>query len=153
VDAKMKANCILPSSGDCHSPAVQMLKGVAQRYPDKVRVEFATMEQLGEKALTQQVGSYCAAVIINGKSDFDVAFEGSTRHVSLVGSAPSHYSLRDLLDCVTTVYTDLYGAPSEPLATLPEGELATGKLRDSAKGSEPALDFDLPKPAQLQLRQ
>lgn len=119
--AKVQVVAILPEGSDCHSGVAKILSDAATKRPDKIRVEFTTMREYGEKKLEHQVGSVCAALLINEKSSFQVTCEGKSRTISLVGTEPTHYSKADVGEALTAVYVEQYGDPGEPIVEAPAG--------------------------------
>jgi len=85
------------------------------------------MDQYGQQELQKKVGSVCAAVMINEKSKFKVNYDGTEREVSLVGTEPTHFTLGDLGEALTAVFTQEYGDPGEPIYTVEPGSEAGGK--------------------------
>ena len=128
--AELKIVAILPSGSDCHSDIVTFLTKTAEDRPEKVRVEFKNMESFSNEELTETVGSVCAAVMVNNKSEFEVTFENKPRHVSLVGTVPTHYTLGDLGLVITEQYKKLYGDPGEPIVEVPKGQEPTCEIHD-----------------------
>jgi hypothetical protein len=120
-NAKLKITAILPAGSECHSEIVDFLTKAAQARPENIRVEINNMEQYSDKELTDTVGSVCAAILVNGGAEFDVEFEGKPKHVSLVGTIPTHYTLGDLGLVITAQYKKFYGDPGEPIVEVPEG--------------------------------
>jgi hypothetical protein len=114
-DAKVQVIAILPAGSDCHNGVAKFLGDAATKNPEKIRVEYTTMAEYGEKKLENQVGSVCAAVLINGKSAFEVTCEGKPRKITLVGTEPTHYSMADVGEALTSVFVAQYGDPDEPL--------------------------------------
>ncbi|MCK5802997.1 MAG: hypothetical protein KAI66_09205 [Lentisphaeria bacterium] len=116
-NARVSVLAVVPGGSDCHSGIIKFLCDTATANQDRIRVEFKTMEELGKDDLTNMTGSYCAAVIINDKTSFEVkaADCDTVRTVTLVGTEPTHYSLDDVGYSLTAVYTKEYGAPETPL--------------------------------------
>lgn len=119
--AAVKITCIVPAGTECHAPIITFLSDTAKRQPDKMRVEFKDMNEVDEKKLTDEVGSYCAAVIINGKTFFDIKTDKGVQHVSLVGTTPTHYSIRDVAAALEQTYAQVYGDTVKPAYVLPQG--------------------------------
>ena len=113
--AKLKVLCVLPGGADCHSAVIRLFTAAARKRPREIRVEFEDMHLLGEEEVTKQIGSYCAAIAINGKTSFEVHEGGKTRGISLVGTVPTHYSVADVVEALTHEYAALYGDPGGPL--------------------------------------
>lgn len=124
--AKVQVLAIVPAGSDCHSGIIKFLAETAEKQTDKIRVEFTTMEAYGQDKLSQKVGSVCAAVLINGQSQFTVTCEGKERSVSLVGTEPTHYSLVDVGEALTSVYVKEYGDPGKPIFEAPPGSTCGG---------------------------
>ncbi len=120
-DAKVRVMAVLPAGSDCHNSVVKFLTEIATKRQDKIRVEFASMETYGTGKLEQQIGTSCAAIMINGMATFEVESCGQKRTISLVGTEPTHYSLADVGEALTSVYMHVYGDPGEPLYTAPAG--------------------------------
>lgn len=120
-EAKVQVIAIMPEGSDCHSGVAKFLADTATKHLDKIRVEYTTMREYGEKKLENQVGSVCAAILINGKSSFGVTCEGKTRTVSLVGTEPTHYSMNDVGEALSHVFTQEYGDPGEPIFEVAGG--------------------------------
>jgi len=119
--AKVQVLAIVPAGSDCHSGIIKFLSDTAAKQTEKIRVEFTTMEAYGQDKLSKEVGSVCAAVLINGKSQFTVTCDGKERTVSLVGTEPTHYSLSDVGEALTSVYVTEYGDPGQPIFEVPAG--------------------------------
>ena len=137
--AKVQVLAIVPQGSDCHSGIIKFLSDTAGNHPEKIRAEFTTMEQYGQDKLSAKVGSVCAAVLINGNSSFEVQCEGTKRTVSLVGTEPTHYTIADVGEALTAVFTTEYGAPEKPLYELPEGAKcsAQGACKQGADAGGP----------------
>jgi len=150
--AKVRIECIVPSGSDCHDPVIKLLQGVAKKRPDRFRVDFEAMENMSDKTITAKVGEVCAGIVINGQRQFDIETPGGARHVKLIGTAPSHFSLYDLADALKQVYVQEYG-PVEggPLVDLPPqpktacrrrgGGQQTKKEHDKKAGTEVPLEL------------
>lgn len=116
--AKVQVLAILPTGSDCHSGVAKLLSDVATLRPDEFRVEFKGMDEFSNAELSKMVGQVCAAIVINGKTDFELAKDGKIRRVSLVGTEPTNYRLGDVGEALTLAYTEHYGAPGEPIYQL-----------------------------------
>jgi hypothetical protein len=125
-EAKVKVLAILPVGSDCHSNIVKFLTETATKRQDQIRVEFTTMDAFGTKKLEQQVGASCAVVMINGTAAFEVVSKGEKRQISLVGTEPTHYSVADVGEALTSVFIKEYGDPGEPIYTAPAGGACGG---------------------------
>lgn len=146
-DAKLKITAILPAGSDCHSEIVDFLSKTAQGRPDTIRVEINNMEQYSDEQLTNTVGSVCAAILVNERAEFDVNFEGRPKHVSLVGTVPTHYTLGDLGLVITAEYKRIYGDPGEPIVEIPKGHEPTATC-DAADHTGHDHASDAPAPAE-----
>ena len=121
AQAKVQVLAILPEGSDCHSGIAKFLADTATKHPEQIRVEYSTIAEYGEKKLESQVGSVCAAILINGVASFEVTCAGKARKVSLVGTEPTHYSTADVGEALTSVFVQQYGDPGEPIFVLPAG--------------------------------
>jgi hypothetical protein len=121
-DAKVKVVAVLPVGSDCHNGIVKFLSQTAMKRQDQIRVEFTSMDAYGSKNLEQKVGAMCAAVMINGSATFEVTCGGEKREISLVGTEPTHYSLADVGEALTSVFVTEYGDPGEPIYETPAGD-------------------------------
>jgi hypothetical protein len=120
--AKVKVQCILPGGSDCHAAIVRFLADTAGKHPERIRVEFDAMEGYSEQELKAKVGAFCAGVLINGKTGFDLELDGKSVRVSLIGTVPSHYSLYEVGEALQAAYVREYGPADAPIYSLPEGE-------------------------------
>jgi len=118
-DAKVKVVAILPTGSGCHNNIIRFLTETASRRQDEIRVDFTTMDAYGQQKLQKEVGSSCAAVMINGKTDFELTGCGEPHKVSLVGTEPTHYSLKDVGEALTSVFVQEYGDPGQPIYVAP----------------------------------
>ena len=116
-EAKPQVLCVLPGGSDCHSAVVKLLTAAANKHHAEIRVEFKDMHAIGEEELTKRIGSYCAAIAINDKTSFEVRDGEKRLGIHLIGTAPTHYSLVDVMRALTHEYTALYGDPGEPLVS------------------------------------
>lgn len=142
--AKVRVQCILPESTDCHEPIIKFLQDTAKRHPDHIRVEFKGMNEFTEEDLADKAGAYCAAVLVNDRPDHEITSGGKVRTVNLVGTIPTHYSLWDLGETIRHIYELEYGKTDEEIFELPEGE-----EQKSVEVSEP-LGVEVPR-AEFQL--
>ncbi len=167
-NAKIKIQCIAPTGSGCHDPIIQLLKQAAKRRKKQFYVTFSDMHRMGENMLKKTVGQVCAGVVINGKVTFTIqGKDGKKRKISLVGTAPANFSLRDLADVLTAVYVRTYGplknGPLVDLTKIPgatAGETspknAIGSVRQQEKKNEgnngkANLDLELPALENLKL--
>lgn len=125
-DAKVKVLAILPAGSGCHSNIVRFLTETATQRTDQIRVDFTTMDSYGVQKLQQDVGSSCAAIRVNGKSDFELTRDGKPHKVSLVGTEPTHYSLRDVGEALTAAFVQEYGDPGVPIFVAPAESSSCG---------------------------
>jgi len=131
--AKVQVLAILPSGSDCHSGVAKLLSDVATLRPDEFRVEFKAMGEFTNEELNKLVGQVCAAIVINGKTDFDLPRDGKPRRVSLVGTEPTNYRIGDVGEALTLAYTEHYGAPGEPIYQI-QTTPTCGSVNCSAEG-------------------
>ncbi len=124
--AKVQILAILPAGSDCHSGVAKLLSDVATLRPDEFRVVFKAMEEFSNDQLNRMVGQVCAAIVINGKTDFSLVKDGKTRKVNLVGTEPTNYRIGDVGEALTLVYTEHYGPPGEPIYQLQTAACGSG---------------------------
>lgn len=155
-NAKVKVLCVLPDGSGCHTAVVKLFTAAAQKHPREIRIDFSSMEEVGEEELTSRVGEYCAAVAINDKTSFEVQKDGKKRRINLIGTVPSHYSLSDVMDALTHEYVAVYGDPGEPL--LGDEEVAAcsdqppePESPNRAEEDEDEEEIELPLSGQLKL--
>lgn len=155
-NAKIKIECILPSETGCHASIIKLLQDVAKRFPDKIYARFQSMGAMGGKAVTEKVGQMCAGVVINGNVHFELKDKkGHVREVNLVGTAPAHFSLQDVVDALTQVYTEVYGPPEKPLKPdwdLQPSSCAAHSPTQKASQKESSIATDLPPAENLPLK-
>lgn len=158
--AKVRVQCILPSGSDCHASIVKFLTDTAEKRPDQVRVDFDAMEGYSEKDLTAKIGSFCAGVLINSKAEFDLVLDGKPSRVSLIGTAPTHYSLYEVGEALQSVYVQVYGPSDEKVYALPEGEkreavsaLSQGEKEPEAGDSAVDINVKLQGTEEIELRE
>ena len=113
--AKLKVLCVLPGDTECHSAVVKLFTGAVEKRKQEIRVDFKDMNDFSEDELASQVGEFCAAIVINGKTTFEVQKGGKTKRIHLVGTVPTHYSLDDVVGALTSEYAAVYGDPGEAL--------------------------------------
>lgn len=135
ADAKVQVIAIMPEGSDCHSGVMKFLADTATKRPEKIRVEFTTMREYGEKSLKTQIGQVCAAILINGSTSFTVTHDGTSRQVTLVGTEPTHYTVADVGEALTSVFVQQYGDPGEPIYEVPAGTKCSGGGKDGHGGS------------------
>lgn len=154
-DAKLRITVVLPAGSDCHESIVRFITEVAQRHPDEMYADFHSMDSFTDKELSAKIGQVCAAVLVNGKTEFDHMKEGKLcHHISLIGTVPTHYSLGDLGVAINQEYQKAYGAekgspvdlskfkPSCMLDSHGEGPHAHGG--EAEDKLEESLDITLP---------
>jgi hypothetical protein len=126
-EAKVQVITILPEGSNCHAGVSKFLAETAAKHPERIRVEFVTMAEYGEKRLAEQIGTVCAAILINGASTFKVkCSSGKTHMVNLVGSEPMHYTSADVGEALTAVFVEQYGDPGAPIYQTPAGVKCKG---------------------------
>jgi hypothetical protein len=125
-NAKVQVLAILPADSDCHSGVAKLLSDSATLRPDEIRVVFKAMGEFSNDELDKLVGRVCAAVVINGKTDFELPKDGKPRRVSLVGTEPTNYRLGDVGEALTQVYAEQYGPPSEPIYQIQQTSACGG---------------------------
>jgi len=155
-NAKIKIECILPPETDCHAGIIKLLQDVAGRFPDQIYVEFRSMGMMGDEAVREKVGEVCAGVLINGNVHFELKDDkGETRQIDLVGTAPTHFSLQDVMDALTQVYTQIYGPPEKPLKPdwplAPSGGASASPAQESSQ-EESSIVSDLPPAGSVPLK-
>jgi hypothetical protein len=121
LGAKVQVLAIVPEGSNCHNNVIKFLTETASKRPDQIRANFTTMREFGEKNLESEVGSVCAAVLINGASTFNVTYQGKPVTISLVGTEPLHYNVADVAEALTSVFVKEYGDPGEPICQVPPG--------------------------------
>ena len=96
-DAKVKVTAYIIFTNPCHWGTVELLRGLASKYPGKLRVEFVNMGTAeGAKRFAEDSkkgfkaghpSHACMAwLAVNGKFEWDIEWRGKKRHISFSGA-------------------------------------------------------------------
>ncbi len=107
-DAKVKIEAVAPPS-DCQLPTLRMLHAIAKADPKRIRVEIYNMNSQAGQQVSSKYGKFCAAVYINGKTQFTLTSNGQTRQVICEKSPGMSYQPTDLIEIVHQELKKAYG--------------------------------------------
>ena len=74
--AKVKVEAFLPVTIGCQDPVGLYLVAQARRAPSQLRVQISDMKDEKARARMDGFGVHCAAVVVNGKTRFDLGRHG-----------------------------------------------------------------------------
>ena len=119
TEGKVKVEAIIPSARDCHVTTVAMLNALVKEEPERTRVEISDMFiPLGKEAMKKR-GVECAAIFVNGKSQFTVERDGQPQTVRFEKNPNTEESSYHTVDIVAAVDQELiqaYGTGLTPEA-------------------------------------
>ncbi len=108
-DAKVKIEAVIPPS-DCQMPTLRMLEEIGKADPKRVRVEIYPMGSPAAQKVASKYNKFCAAVFINGRTDFVLtSAEGGKRQVICEKSPGMSYQPADLVEIVHRELQRAYG--------------------------------------------
>jgi hypothetical protein len=121
--AKIKVLAVIPGGTPQYADIMQVLRDAIDNKPSEFQVYFVDLFDLEEEDAEQLLGAYCAAIDINGQTEFTVPDEeGGTRSVSFLENINPKLSAPDLVTVLNQLHTQHYGPSLKPAVILPEKE-------------------------------
>jgi len=111
--AKILVKMCAPLQTDCHVETASLLKALAQREPERVRVQLFDMRSPGGRGEMQREGLSCATVLVNNRYEFTLAGPEGERKVALWHRPNSPQASYNSADAVTVVEQEIKRLYSE----------------------------------------
>lgn len=123
--AKVLVKFFAPLHADCHRKTADLLRGIAEQEPDKVRLQIFDVSDRNNPAARQGMMRErltCATVLVNNRYEFTLKRDGQERAVQLFhkpNEPDSSYNSEDALAVVQQEITRLYPPAKAAPTALP----------------------------------
>ena len=144
--AKVKLKAFVQSTNSCHKPMVDLLRKVVQAFPNHLYLEFVdTATDAGSKASQKANINCAAALMINGKCEFEVEIKGKKQKVAFNHGPIDMMPPEFLAACLTQQLRKEYGA------TVTQAELTklSGIITSTVKQTGAQESESAPKRPQI----
>jgi hypothetical protein len=112
-DAKLLVKMLAPMGPECHQITAALLRELAERDPDRVRVQIFDMARPAGRMEMNRERLKCAAVLVNNRFEFVLGEEGDESKVELwhkPNTAKSTYNSEDVIAVVERELARTYPA-------------------------------------------
>jgi hypothetical protein len=106
-EAKILVKMLAPMRPECHRETANLLKALAQREPERVRVQLFDMASPAGRVEMQREGLSCATVLVNNRYEFVLAGPEGERKVALWHRANSPQASYNSADAVAVVEQEI----------------------------------------------
>jgi len=106
-EAKILVKMCAPLRPECHRETANLLKALAQREPERVRVQLFDMGGPAGRAEIQREGLSCATVLVNNRYEFTLAGPEGERKVALSHRPNSPQASYNSADAVAVVEQEI----------------------------------------------
>ena len=106
-EAKILVKMCAPLHTECHIETANLLKALAQREPERVRVQLFDMRSPAGRAEMQREGLNCATVLVNNRYEFTLAGPEGERKVALWHRPNSPQASYNSADAVAVVEQEI----------------------------------------------
>lgn len=106
-EAKILVKMCAPLHTDCHIETANLLKALAGREPERVRVQLFDMASPAGRAEMQREGLSCATVLVNNRYEFTLAGPEGERKVALWHRPNSPQASYNSADAVAVVEQEI----------------------------------------------
>jgi len=110
-EARVLVKLLAPLGPECHRETAGLLIALAEKHPDKLRVQIFDMFSAPGRAEMAREGLNCATVLVNNRHDFQLREGDRVRKVQFVhrpNAAGSSYHSEDVVTIVTREIARLY---------------------------------------------
>jgi len=105
--ARILVKMLAPLATDCHRKTAELLRQVAARYPDKVRVQLFDMAKDSGRGEIRRERLNCASVLVNNRFQFTISTPAGDRKVLFQHRPNDPNSAYNSEDVVTVVEQEL----------------------------------------------
>jgi len=106
-EAKILVKMCAPLQTECHIETANLLKALAEREPERVRVQLFDMRSPAGRAEMQREGLSCATVLVNNRYEFALAGPERERKVALWHRPNSPQASYNSADAVAVVEQEI----------------------------------------------
>jgi len=106
-EAKVLVKMCAPLRPECHRETANLLKALAEREPERVRVQLFDMGSPAGRAEIQREGLSCATVLVNNRYEFTLAGPEGERKVALSHRPNSPQASYNSADAVAVVEQEI----------------------------------------------